>query len=97
MIRVLKPATKCGVNQLCWPINVIRNFKGTLIRPTILKTANQPAACGLTSLRENNVYFVATDVNVNGAITVGTCNLYEDWTKQEIRQTRAKFYNTIKC
>lgn len=79
VVKVVGPSYICGQTKICYTIALVQQFRGSSISPTILETANQSAACGVT-LTVGHSYFVATNPINSARIGVYLCGLYQDWT-----------------
>lgn len=101
-IKVLNSGSKCELTdestQICYKIAVVKQFRGDVIKPNILQTANNSAACGVT-LKRGHVYFVATNPIESNTLTLNLCQLKEDWTGFSAVQLRTgtQNYYEIRC
>lgn len=82
-IKVLNSGSSCGTLKRCYSITVVQQFRGAAITPTILETASQSAACGVT-LVQGHTYFVATNPINSSKLGLNLCQLKEDWTSLSI-------------
>lgn len=81
IIHVTSTFSNCQTSHHCYGIVVIEQLRGPSITPTptILQTASESAACGVT-LTPGHTYFVATNPIDPIRIGLSFCQFYEDWT-----------------
>lgn len=95
-INVYQAGQRCGAGNTCYVIKVVNLIRGS--PAIILRTADNPADCGVT-LVKGNTYFVAIDRVAAFYVGLYMCQLYEDWTglsASEI-ETKTNEYLKIQC
>ncbi|XP_037029323.1 metalloproteinase inhibitor 2-like [Bradysia coprophila] len=77
--KVVGPSYYCGEMEICYPIEIVQQFRGAPVSATVLKTNDNSAACGVY-LEEGNTYFIATNPVDEETFHVYSCGLLQNWT-----------------
>lgn len=103
-IKVLDSGSTCELPedeeqpQTCYKIVVVKQYRGNVIKPHTLRTADNSAACGVW-LEAGHTYFVATNPIDRKTLNLNLCQLKQDWTGLSAAQIKEKAenYNKIQC
>lgn len=96
IIKVLNSGSSCQSKKICYSIGVVQRLSGKSISPTVLRTSDNSASCGVTLIK-GNTYFVATDAIDFNTLGLNSCQHKENWSKISAsqRSVRIQEYRQI--
>lgn len=105
IIKVLDSGSSCvdglgdgDVTDTCYPIRVVQRFRGAETKATVLRTAENSAACGVW-LMKGHTYFVGASTIDYKTLGLSLCQLNNDLTELTPKQRSMHSQETlrIKC